>query len=656
MNALSQISGFSKIRRNPGLPEIQALMEFLPNAALLIELPSGNIRLANARATELSAHTREELGRMNTNTLLVQVDLPALLSSYPAPSEPVQAKLVTRNKTLLDVLITRSDLLPQGRWSLLLVERAEALKQRQAENQRRHDLIESMHIITQALQQKQLEASLELLLAATQKMTGATSLSVYLQNLADNGKEFKLSRRASLGDNNPFPEELPVQEVLHFRNPHHWMPRKRPQTIIDRLAREAGFRYVLTQPLGQSHALIGFLLIAGDGAPQTEIIQTQLAILAEALTAVVELNSRITHVLATLERQSLAQAVYETIENSIEDGIILLDPDLKILRINKSAEVTLGYDSHEARGFSVDAILVGTESLITALGIAKNGIPTLDLEGIHLYRRSGEAFLAKVGVIPSVVDDKLQGFIILLHDLSEKELIEAQTQELEQRALLGEVTAIFAHEVRNPINNISTGLQLMAYSLPPEDPSLEIITRLQQDCDRLNELMKSVLAFARPTEYEMEPVDMGLLASRLLDRFRPRLVSANIDYHLQVDEALPLVRGNPRALEQVFNNLFTNAMHAMEENGGTLAIKIHAIRSIADRQLVAVDIGDNGPGIPRELQDRIFQPFFTTKPSGTGLGLAITKRIITAHKGTIQVTSFPGGTVFHLNFPTMESQ
>jgi signal transduction histidine kinase len=242
-----------------------------------------------------------------------------------------------------------------------------------------------------------------------------------------------------------------------------------------------------------------------------------------------------------------------------------------------------------------------------------------------------------------------------VRDLSEQERIVSQAQQLEQRALLGEVTAIFAHEVRNLTNTISAGLQFMAYNLPTEDPNQEIISRMKQDCDRLEELMKTVLTFSRTTEYDMEPVDIGLLASRLLDRLRPRLVSANIEHHLQIDGSLPPVNGNPRALEQVFNNLYTNAIQAMEAKGGTLAVKIHSQKNHAERQSILVDIGDNGPGIPRELQERIFQPFVTTKSGGTGLGLAIAKRIVTAHKGTIQVTSFPGGTVFHLNFPVMES-
>ena len=149
-------------------------------------------------------------------------------------------------------------------------------------------------------------------------------------------------------------------------------------------------------------------------------------------------------------------------------------------------------------------------------------LPTLKAENLHLYRRSGETFLAQVSVLPARIEDSVQGTIILIQDMSEKEQIQAQAQQLEQRALLGEVTAIFAHEVRNPINNISTGLQLMGYNLPDDDPNQEIIARLQSDCDRLGELMKSVLAFSRPTEYEMEAVDIGPLLNRLLDRQRSR--------------------------------------------------------------------------------------------------------------------------------------
>jgi signal transduction histidine kinase len=216
------------------------------------------------------------------------------------------------------------------------------------------------------------------------------------------------------------------------------------------------------------------------------------------------------------------------------------------------------------------------------------------------------------------------------------------------------VTAVFAHEVRNPINNISTGLQLMALNLPDTDPNQEIIARLQQDCDRLAELMKSVLSYSHPSDYEMEPVDLGALITRMIERMRAKLSRSKIKHHIQIEPDIPLILGNPRALEQVFTNLISNAMQAMGDQEGTLAVKIQAVKTPGRRGHVEVSVADSGPGIPKELLDRIFQPFFTTKPNGTGLGLAITRRIITAHKGNLQVNSFPGGTVFSVQIPEID--
>jgi signal transduction histidine kinase len=167
--------------------------------------------------------------------------------------------------------------------------------------------------------------------------------------------------------------------------------------------------------------------------------------------------------------------------------------------------------------------------------------------------------------------------------------------------------------------------------------------------------MRSVLAFSRPAEYVMEAVDLNQLISRLLDRMNPLMVQSNVQQFLKAEPTLPLVSGNPRALEQVFTNLITNAIEAMGDKGGTLAVKLQKIEGLGGHDYLEVHVADNGPGIPKELQERLFQPFFTTKPDGTGLGLAITKRILTAHKGNIQVTSYPGATVFHVQIPALEN-
>ena len=182
--------------------------------------------------------------------------------------------------------------------------------------------------------------------------------------------------------------------------------------------------------------------------------------------------------------------------------------------MNPAVEIMMGYAETEVAGQPVEKVLIGPEGLMPALISAQQGNPTYNLGSVHLYRRYGESFLALVRIFPVIHDEETEQIMVFVEDLSEHEQMRLHAQQLEHRALLGEVTAIFAHEVRNPINNISTGLQLMALNLPADDPNQENIGRMMQDCDRLAELIKSVLAFSRPTDYEMESVDLPLMMHR----------------------------------------------------------------------------------------------------------------------------------------------
>jgi len=122
----------------------------------------------------------------------------------------------------------------------------------------------------------------------------------------------------------------------------------------------------------------------------------------------------------------------------------------------------------------------------------------------------------------------------------------------------------------------------------------------------------------------------------------------NISYNLEQQPANPLVLADARAIEQVFVNLISNAIQAMENEGGSLNIKIHPVSPETNPPQYEIIVADSGPGIPEDLVKHVFEPFLTTKANGTGLGLAISRRIVMAHKGNIFVESFPGGTMFHV--------
>jgi signal transduction histidine kinase len=311
----------------------------------------------------------------------------------------------------------------------------------------------------------------------------------------------------------------------------------------------------------------------------------------------------------------------------------------------------LGYTTKEAEGRAAGDILISAQPLGEKLEAAFEGDEAEDLGEIKLLRRNGDDFLAHLRVAPIREDGELSRVVVLIDDLSESEALHVQSQQLERRAWLGEVTAIFAHEVRNPINNISTGLQLMQMNFAEDDPLQEQIKRLQEDCDRLEHRMKSVLSFSRSLEHNPETIDIGEFCQAQIDRWRPRMARKNIEPHIQVEAGTPPILGDRRALDQVFTNLITNAIQAMEDQGsGVLAIKVKAARD--GSEFVDVHISDSGPGIPEDLRKRVFDPFFTTKSDeGTGLGLAITRRIVQAHKGDISLDSFPGGTLFKIKLP-----
>ena len=654
MNRVSQLSTFITRQFAPlGAAEIETLLNNLPQAAVIVNNSNNRIYLANTKATELTAYTRSELAEVDYRSLfqVIKSDSSEEDEGGEENKVPSPLELLKRGGSKSIVQISYNPLGENNKFTLVTFELDEQFRLHKQEEERYRSLWDHLNQLSKAVLLTDLEKSLTSILKVGSDLIGASTMLLYQVN----SQNPNLRQISSIPSEQNFPEEITAQDFSYLQSPFLWMKGKRAVISLHRLAHSSNLSYLASVPIGETNASIGLLVAIGDNAAPSTNLLPQMTFLSSQINTIIQgnaLNSQLRH---DIQEYISSLSTNEAIFNSIEDGVVILSPEKIIQSLNPSAELYLGYASEEVSGQKIENVLIGSEDLKGAFQVVQNEQRIGSIGSLKLFRRNGESFQANLRIIPIFAKDSLHQIIILFHDLSEQEEYRLKNQQLEQRALLGEVTASFAHEVKNPINNIFTGLQLLAINLPQDDPNQKNIARLEEDCERLTSLVKSSLTFVRPMEYKLEEINLTQLVTNLLERWRSRLVKLNIKYQVQADKELPVIEGDFRALEQVFTNLINNAIEAMETSGGMLSIKIRHIQEKEEQAHVEVSISDTGPGIPVELREKIFEPFFTTKQHGTGLGLAIVKRIVTAHRGSIFVNSILGGTNFVVQFPCISS-
>jgi PAS domain S-box-containing protein len=235
---------------------------------------------------------------------------------------------------------------------------------------------------------------------------------------------------------------------------------------------------------------------------------------------------------------------------------------------------------------------------------------------------------------------------IIVRKRAEQGLQAADEQLREQAALvrLGEMAAVVAHEVKNPLAGVRGAIQVLGGRMPPHSTDAAVVGQIVARLDALDELMTDLLLFARPPQVHVLPVDIAALARETSDLVAQE--SGAHDIRFEVDGTAPFVMADPKLLKSVLLNLQLNAAHALQ-NSGTIKTSV-----VATESTCVVTVADTGPGIPLEIRDRIFVPFFTTKARGTGLGLPTAKRLVEAHRGRINVDCPPGGgTIVTIELP-----
>jgi signal transduction histidine kinase len=225
-------------------------------------------------------------------------------------------------------------------------------------------------------------------------------------------------------------------------------------------------------------------------------------------------------------------------------------------------------------------------------------------------------------------------------------------QRTEQMVVVGELAAGLAHEIKNPMAGIKVAMSVLSEESYISSEDKSVLQKVVAEITQLEGLMKSFLNFAKPQKPRLEPVIVNqVLNTTLAFHLKNHAAGAGglgkIEIVKELGE-LPPTLADPTQLQQVFLNLFLNALHAMPR-GGELGVRT---RLEEDGTTIRVEVSDTGSGIREDLVNKVFQPFFTTKPKGTGLGLAISRQMIEQHDGTIAVANRPGGgALFTIRLP-----
>ena len=239
-------------------------------------------------------------------------------------------------------------------------------------------------------------------------------------------------------------------------------------------------------------------------------------------------------------------------------------------------------------------------------------------------------------------------------DKAKKELESFHFQQMERAdrlASVGEMAAGIAHEIKNPLTGIAAAITVLKDDFSPDDGRYQIINEVLEQISRLDKTGNDLLFFGKPTAPEPTCTDINSALRKILVFASQHRGGKNIEKRLELGEDLPPVYVDPKQIQQVFLNLFLNAVQAMQQ-GGTLTVQ-SGLAQCGGVEMVRVNVIDTGPGIPQNILDKIFTPFFTTKAQGTGLGLAISHRLIEQQGGRLSVVSEDGkGTTFTVELPS----
>jgi PAS domain S-box-containing protein len=336
----------------------------------------------------------------------------------------------------------------------------------------------------------------------------------------------------------------------------------------------------------------------------------------------------------------------EQLLEKLEEAVLFFDNTGRLRMAGDAAQRMLGKSHDEMIGHGLDELFPPSTVLGEMIGSALLTRRSVQDQPVTISRDgSGTVrLLVSVEVLRKGSGPDQMGTLVKLRDVDSRRQLERQLDIASRLAAISRLTGGVAHEIKNPLNAMALHLEVLRSRLESEQPEVEVIAR---EIKRLDTVVKTFLTFNRPIELQARPLDLDQVMQQVL-----ALVSVDAEAKkIRIETVLAAklwLNGDPDLLKQAILNVVYNALEAMDE-GGKLVIQTEW-----NADECQIRITDDGPGIPPEIQDRIFNLYFTTKQQGSGIGLATAFRVVQLHSGTIDFVSEPGrGTTFRLRFPGM---
>ena len=357
-------------------------------------------------------------------------------------------------------------------------------------------------------------------------------------------------------------------------------------------------------------------------------------------------------------RQSLAEKdrisnYLNNILESLNSGVLVIDLNGGITLFNKAAEEILGYKTHQVLGKPYVKIMgKNVKKELTPLHTLKTGISHLNEEK-EVETRKGKNI--PLGFSTSLLTDSEGnhlGAVEVFFDLTHLKGLEQEITRVKTLAALGEMAATVAHEVRNPLGGIAGFAALLERDLEPDDPRKRLVNKIIEGVEILNRLVINLLNYTKAVKLNPQKLDFVKFLNDTLNFFQMDISSQSENISLRKHfpkEGIECCIDSEQ-FRQVILNVLRNSVQAMPK-GGDIDVYSESI-PLKQEDNVILKISDNGEGMDKKTKEKLFTPFFTTKDGGTGLGLSTVKKIVEAHKGSVEIESQPGkGTTITVSFP-----